>query len=134
MGADRFVSIFTPAKMAEVFPPERADQFFEALLGDRDEGAFDIAFHYAGARDDALYFEFQLQERPGKCLSCSLTYGLPHVFSRHPIIDIPSVVQGVDRMLDGHGRCGQWHVKRTRETSRQLHVIPLIINLQSGKR
>jgi hypothetical protein len=113
-----------------MFPPDRADQFFDALLGDCSEGAYDIALHYAGTQDDELRFEFQLQERPGKCLSCSLTYGLPHVFSRHPIIDIPSVVKHIDQLLDGQGRCGAWRVESTREAKRQLHVIPLIISLR----
>ncbi len=130
MDADRFTSIFTSDKLTAMFPPDRADAFFDALLGDSSEGAYDIALHYAGRRDDELHFEFQLKERPGKCLSCSLTYGLPHVFSRHPVIDIPSVVKGIDQMLDGQGQCGQWRVESTREAGRQLHVIPLIIRLQ----
>jgi hypothetical protein len=115
-----------------MFPPDRADSFFEALLGDCSEGAYDIALHYAGMRGEELHFEFQLKERPGKCLSCSLTYGLPHVFSRHPIIDIPAVVQDIDQVLDGQGRCGPWRVEPTREANRQMHVIPLIISLQPG--
>ena len=130
MDADRFTSIFTSDKLTAMFPPDRADQFFDALLGDSSEGAYDIALHYAGSRDGELHFEFQLKERPGKCLSCSLTYGLPHVFSRHPIIDIPSVIKGIDQMLDSQARCGQWRVESTREAGRQLHVIPLIISLQ----
>ncbi len=132
MGADRFASVFTADKLAAMFPPDRADQFFDALLGDCSEGAYDIALHYAGTRSDELHFEFQLKQRPGKCLSCSLTYGLPHVFSRHPIIDIPSVVKNIDQLLDGQGRCGEWRVESTREANRQLHVIPLIVSLQAG--
>jgi hypothetical protein len=132
MGADQFTSLFTPDKLAAMFPPDRADAFFEALLGDRAEGAYDIALQYTGARDGELHFAFELKERPGKCLSCSLTYGLPHVFSRHPIIDIPSVVKEIDQMLNGQGRCGTWRVESTREASRQLHVIPLIIDWLPG--
>ena len=130
MGADRFSSLFTSDKLAAIFPPDRADQFFDALLGDSSEGAYDIALQYAGVQEDELHFEFQLKERPGKCLSCSLTYGLPHVFSRHPIINISSVVKEIDRMLNGQGRCGDWRVESTREAGRKLHVIPLIVDLQ----
>ncbi len=130
MHTDRFTSFFTPEKLTTLFPPDRADRFFDALLGDCREGAYDIALRFAGAREDELHFEFQLKERPGKCLTCSVTYGLPHVFSRHPVIDIPAVVQGIDEMLNGQGRCGSWRVESTRESSRQLHVIPLIISLQ----
>ena len=130
MNSDRFTSIFTPDKLTAIFPPDRADLFFDALLGDCSEGAYDIALDYVGARDDELHFEFQLKERPGKCLSCSLTYGLPHVFSRHPIIGIPSVVKQIDQLIDGQGRCGAWRVESTREANRQLHVIPLVISWQ----
>ncbi|MDJ0722722.1 MAG: pancreas/duodenum homeobox protein 1 [Desulfobacterales bacterium] len=130
MDADRFTSIFTSDKLAAIFPADRADRFFDALLGDSSEGAYDIALRYAGAREDELHFEFQLQERPGKCLSCSLTYGLPHVFSRHPVINISSVVKDIDHMLDGQGRCGDWRVEATREAGRKVHVIPLIIDLK----
>ena len=133
MVADRFTSIFTSDKLTAIFPPDRADQFFDALLGDSREGAYDIALHYAGSGDDELHFEFQLKERPGKCLSCSLTYGLPHVFSRHPIIDIPSVIKGIDQMLDGQGLCGDWRVESTREAGAKVHVIPLIIGLQADE-
>jgi hypothetical protein len=133
MGADQFASLFTSEKLAAMFPPDRADAFFEALLGDSSEGAYDIAVQYAGATDKELHFEFHLKERPGKCLSCSLTYGLPHVFSRHPIIAIPSFVKDVDQMLDGQGRCGDWRVESTREADRHLHVIPLIIDLLPGE-
>ena len=130
MDADRFSSIFTSDKLAVIFPPDRADRFFDALLGDSREGAYDIALQYAGAREGELHFEFQLKERPGKCLSCSLTYGLPHVFSRHPIINIPTVVKDIDQLLDGQGRCGDWRVDATREAGRKVHVIPLIIDLK----
>lgn len=129
MGADPYTEIFTAAKLQAIFPDDRADQFFEALLGDPDEGAYDIALHYKGLQERELQFEFQLRQRPGKCLSCSLTYGLPHVFSRHPVIDLTGVVKSIDRLLNGEGRCGEWRVDRTREVARNLHSVPLSIRL-----
>lgn len=129
MGADPYSSLFSDAKLQDIFPTDRADRFFEALLGDADEGAYDIALHYNGLRGHALHFEFQLKQRPGKCLVCSVTYGLPHVFNRHPVINLSGVVNAIDQLLNGEGRCGEWHIASTRDVGRHLHVIPLIINL-----
>jgi hypothetical protein len=93
MGKDPFDTLFTPDRLEGLFPADRADQFFEALFGDASEGAYDIELRYDGFRDNQLQFAFHLTERPGKCLSCSLTYGLPHVFSRHPVIGVAGLVR-----------------------------------------
>ncbi len=110
-----------------LFPSERADQFFEALLGDASEGAFDISLKFLSQQEDNLLFEFRLKQRPGKCLACNLTYGLPKVFSSHPVIDISSIVEGINQMLDGRGSCSKWGLGATREISRELHIIPLTL-------
>jgi hypothetical protein len=96
MGKDPFDTLFTPDRLEGLFPADRADQFFEALFGDASEGAYDIELRYDGFRDNQLQFAFHLTERPGKCLSCSLTYGLPHVFSRHPVIGVAGLVRDID--------------------------------------
>ena len=120
--------LFDPGTLAEIFPPERSADFFEALFGDDAEGAFDIALVQTDATPDHLHFEFRLQQRPGKCLACNLTYGLPQVFSRHPAIDIKGLVQKIDALLPGQ-TCTDWRLGKTREVSAQLHVIPLRIDL-----
>ena len=35
-------AVFTSERLAELFPPERTDAFFEALFGGAEEGAYDI--------------------------------------------------------------------------------------------
>ena len=121
--------IFTPETMERLFPKERSDQFFDALFGDADEGAYDIQLAYRSAVEDELRFEFQLTQRPGKCLACNLTYGLPQVFARHPIINVDAVVQNIQKEIDSQARCAGWRLGSTREVSRELHVIPLVISL-----
>ena len=37
-----FDSILTQEFLDELLPPERSDQFFDALYGDASEGAYDI--------------------------------------------------------------------------------------------
>jgi len=126
-----FDALFDPETLSRMFPPERADQFFDALLGDADEGAYDIRLAYKGMQENRLTFDIELHQRPGKCLVCSLTYGLPTVFSRHPVIDIQGVVDQIALHMEGNGRCAGWTLGRTREVSRQLHVVPLEIDLEN---
>ena len=37
-----YEEIFSRENLEQVFPPERTAQFFEALFGDPEEGAYDI--------------------------------------------------------------------------------------------
>ena len=103
MGKDPFDTLFTPDRLEGLFPADRADQFFEALFGDASEGAYDIELRYDGFRDNQLQFVFHLTERPGKCLSCSLTYGLPQVFTRHPLLAVGIVGRYPSLWVLGNG-------------------------------
>ena len=125
-----FNEIFTQEALDNMFPKDRADKFFDALYGDVSEGAYDICLKFDGSNKDSLHFEFHLKERPGKCLACSVTYGLPQVFTRHPIINVKGIVQGIDQLLDGRAKCGDWRLGRTHEVSRTLHVVPLAIKIE----
>jgi hypothetical protein len=129
MSTDPYKSIFTSAALSDIFPSERADQFFEALLGDAADGSYDIELAYTGSGDNELQFDLRLRQRPGKCLACNLTYGLPQVFSRHPVINLKQVVQRLDQLLGETASCVDWRLGRTREVNRELHVVPLHIGL-----
>ncbi|MEW6076641.1 MAG: pancreas/duodenum homeobox protein 1 [Thermodesulfobacteriota bacterium] len=126
-----YQSLFTEAALEKIFPQEKADQFFEALYGDSDEGAYDIGLAFAGHTGNQLNFEFHLRQRPGKCLACNLTYGLPNVLSRHPVIDVKGLVNEINSLLDGRASCRNWKIGRTREVSRILHVVPFVIELET---
>jgi hypothetical protein len=130
MTIDNLKDLFTPAALNALFPAERTDRFFEALFGDVAEGAYDIRLAFKEHRPETLEFELRLTPRSGKCLACNLTYGLPSVLTRHPVIDIDGVVAGIDRMLAGRARCGPWRLLKTREIAPELHVVPLVIALQ----
>ncbi len=119
--------VLTPEVLKGLFPRERADEFFDALYGDKTEGTYDISLEFAGHSQNKLHLEFHLRQRPGKCLACYLTYGLPEIFSRHPIIDVRGLVQEINRLLDGRARCTDWQLENTQEVSSQLHVIPLTL-------
>jgi len=117
-----------------LFPPERTDSFFEALFGNVDDGAYDITLSYQGYNDssNSLRFQFELHERPGCCLVCHMTYGLPEVFSRHPIINIEGLVAGVEAKLNGDARCASWNLGNTAPSSKSIHSIPLEIMLSAA--
>lgn len=131
MGTKSYKDLFTPSVLKKLFPEDRSDQFFDALYGDVEEGAYDINLEFIDARENGLEFMLRLTRRPGKCITCSLTYGLPEVFTRHPIIDINGLVQNIEALLDGRSRCVEWHLGATREVSNDVHIIPLDIFLES---
>ena len=122
--------IFDQEKISELFPKERTNQFFEALFGDHREGAYDIGLKFVRQTGNSLQFEFHLKQRTGQCLACNLTAGLPSVFSRHPVINVKGLVGQIDKLLDGQTRCTDWRLGATREISKELHVIPLIISIE----
>jgi hypothetical protein len=125
-----FQSLFSDEVLASLFPKQRADAFFEALLGDPDEGAYDIQLRFREHRNDVLAFELALPARPGRCLACNLTWGLPEVLARHPVIDIEGLVKRIGEMLDGRSCPDGWKLGHTRQISRDLHVIPLLVRLK----
>jgi len=131
MSKNDVAALLNREALEEVFPRERSDQFFEALFGDSSEGSFDIQLTFAACNAEILELEFQLKQRPGKCLACNLTTGLPQVFSRHPIIDIPGIVEQVVGLING-SRGNDWELGRTRQVAGDLHVIPLTITLDQG--
>jgi len=132
MATNLFYDIFSEKTVTALFPAERADLFFDALYGDASEGAYDIALLFKGKNGDALKFEFHLKQRPGRCLACNLTYGLPEVFSRHPIIDLDGLARRIAELVDGKAIVLDWEIGLTSEVSSDLHVIPLTIHLEQS--
>jgi len=131
MTTDDFSQLFDQKTLRGIFPPDRADQFFEALFGDASEGAYDISLVYREHRptEGKLLFDLHLTQRPGCCLACNLTYGLPEVFSRHPMINIKGVVEAIDQRLGDRANCKEWRLGSTNSVSSALHTLPLIITL-----
>lgn len=127
--AEQFAELFSRETLDRLFPPERSDLFFDALLGDPAEGAYEIRLAFKDFHDERLHFDLELHQRPDKCLACNLTHGLPAVFARHPVINIQGVVDQIAALLNG-GRCTGWKLGATCEKSRRLHVVPLIIDVK----
>lgn len=119
--------------LEELFPEGRADEFFEAIYGGVEDGAFDIALKFCGFDEKRreLFLEYRLTERPGKCMACSLTRGLPSVFERHPIIDINGSVRRIDKKLGAGWEVMEWTVGATSPIAPKVNVIPLCIKFKT---
>ncbi len=131
MTNDPLSGLFSAETCSQLLPAATADQFFEALFGDAAEGSYDLELSYRGRDSGSLYFDIMLHERPGHCLACNLTYGLPQVFSRHPVININGIVEKINEMIGDLGETGGWKLGATRQQSQSLHVIPLVIEVKN---
>jgi len=119
--------VFAQNYLDTLLPAEISDHFFEALYGDTSDGAYDIRLEFISANDKRVVLAFNLTQRPGKCLVCSLTYGLPKVFSRHPLINIKGMVKKIE---EKGVKVKKWQLGETEEDSTSLHVIPLYLDLE----
>jgi len=124
--------IYTAETLATLFPAERTNDFFDALFGDADEGAYDITLGYESydASSKILGFVLNLHERPGRCLACNLTHGLPEVFKRHPIINVKGLVDEAVKLLGESASCADWQLGRTIQKEKSMHCIPLQIKVE----
>ncbi len=120
----------TRKSLDRLFPPDRSDRFFETLYGDISEGAYDIQLEFKSYSEGKFELEFHLKQRPDKCMVCNLTYGLPEVFERHPIINIIGLTKKLEVLFEGMIRCTSWELGYTAELSNRLHVIPLIVEVE----
>lgn len=111
------------AFLDEIFPRKRADEFFDAIYGGAEDGAYDIILRSLSESPDEANLEFRLIRRPNQCLKCSLTYGLPDVFKRHPVIDLRGVAEAVAKKMNWQGDIA-WEVMPVVEKSEDEHVIP----------
>lgn len=119
---------FTQDYLDTLLPVETSDKFFEALYGDAADGAYDIRLEFISANEKRIVLAFNLIKRPGKCLVCSLTYGLPNVFSRHPLINIKGMVKKIEE--ETGIKVKSWRMGDTEEQSNCLHTIPFFLNLE----
>ncbi len=129
MNTSAINSIFTQETLQQLFPKERTNDFFEALFGDAEDGAYDIELGYGGTSGKILTMELKLHERPGCCLACNLTQGLPQVFSRHPIINVEGIVTDIDKLLGDMATCKEWSLGHTEQRCKEMHIIPINITL-----
>lgn len=122
-----FDQVFTQDYLDMLLPAKTSDRFFEALYGDASEGSYDIRLEFISANERRIVLAFNLIRRPGKCLVCRKTYGLPKVFSRHPQININGMVKKIE---EKGFKVKNWLLGDTEENSDSLHIIPLFLDLE----
>ena len=122
-----FNQIFTQDFLDQLLPLNLSNQFFEALYGDASDGAYDIRLQFVSASDKQIVLEFNLTQRPDKCMVCSLTYGLPNVFSRHPLININNMIKKIE---EKGVKVEKWYLGDTKELNTSLHTIPFYLDLE----
>ncbi len=114
-----------------LLPKEKIEEFFEAFYFG-EEPAYELELGLRGWEPEKrlLTLELRLKARPGKCLACNLTSGLPEVFKRHPILNLAKVAEeAVKKLGDGY-ELESWDLGWTEQITRDLHVIPLIIKVK----
>lgn len=109
-----------------IFPATKSDEFFEAIYGGAEDGAYDIVLTCDNITEARASLAFELRRRPGQCLKCSLTYGLPDVFKRHPLLNVAGVAGQIASVL-GWGTIYKWELLPVQEISEDLHIIPFIV-------
>lgn len=114
------------ATLDAIFPADRTDAFFDALYGGAEEGAYDIRLVCKKVEGRKAELAFELVRRPGKCLTCSLTYGLPEVFQRHPVINIEQISKEIANALGWH-RAPSYRLGKTTEINDDLQLIPFMV-------
>lgn len=107
----------------KIFPPEKTDEFFDAMYGEAEEGAYDIRLVCKNIEGKQANLVFQLLRRPGKCLKCSITYGLPEVFMKHKVIDLAGVSNAIARELGWTGKLS-WQLGEVMDINEDLQMIP----------
>ena len=127
MDRAEFNQIFTQDFLDQLLPLNLSNKFFEALYGDASDGAYDIRLQFVSASYEQIVLEFNLVQRPGKCMVCSLTYGLQNVFSRHPLININNMIKKIE---EKGVKVESWHLGDTKELNTSLHTVPFYLDLE----
>ena len=127
--------VFTPECLNDLFPIQRTNDFFDALFGDAEEGAYDIRLVVDPEESDdgELHFYFELHQRAGRCLVCSLTAcrrfssAIPSSISKVWSVTLRAAPDGNSTMYGGASalrkaspaRCtaSRWCLSRIKENS-----------------
>lgn len=131
MKTTEFADVLSKEALLEIFPAEKSGEFFDALLGDADDGAYNIELAFRSATESQIIMELNLIEKPGCCLACNLTHGLPNVFSRHPVINAKGTVEAIDKLIGDSWECTDWKLGGTEQLSHSRHCIPMLIDIKA---
>ncbi len=119
------------AFIKSLLPAERVEEFFEAFyFGEEPAYFLKLGLREWNPEAGKIVLELRLKARPGKCLACNLTSGLPDVFKRHPILNLAGVAEAVVNRLGDGFRLESWELGWTERLNQDLHVIPMVIRVK----
>lgn len=127
--------VFTSECPNDLFPIQRTNDLFGVLSGDAEEEACDIRLVVDPEEGDdgELHFYFELRQYTGRCLVCNLTYSLPQVFGRHPIINLKGLVSDIASHAGWEPGDVRWHAGTMGSLSGVLYRTPLVPIQNKGK-
>ncbi len=118
-------------KVKGLLPSEKVEEFFEAFyFGEEPAYHLELDLRDWDLEKGVLTLELRLIARPGKCLACNLTSGLPDVFRRHPILNLAGVAENAVRLLGDGYALQAWELGWTEQVNADLHVVPFIIRVK----
>ncbi len=115
-----------PETLNELLPRQNVESFFESFYFG-EEPAYDLSLGFGGISGDLLRLELLLKARPGQCLACNLTWGLPEVMAKHPMLDLAGMIKRLEEKLAVN--VASWELGPTEERGADLHVIPILVRL-----
>lgn len=119
------------AFIKSLLPAERVEEFFEAFyFGEEPAYFLELGLREWNPEAGKIVLELRLKARPGKCLACNLTSGLPDVFKRHPILNLAGVAEEVVNRLGDGFRLESWELGWTERLNPDLHVVPMVIRVK----
>jgi hypothetical protein len=66
-------------------------------------------------------------------MACNLTYGLPEVFKRHPVINAAGIAEAIEKKLMPEWKVKEWRLGSTIASNPKINSIPFIISLTPGE-
>ncbi len=117
-------------KVKGLLPREQIEAFFEAFyFGEEPAYDLELGLGVFDPERKILRLELRLKARPGRCLACNLTWGLPEVFKRHPALNLAGVVSRLEALLPEGLKVAGWDLGPTEEVGEDLHIVPLMVRL-----
>ena len=83
MTTDTIKTVLTKENLEKIFPRQRANDFFEALFGDADEGAYDIELAYREHNGSTLVMDLLLR----RLLDLGIRLARPGEFSERAFLN-----------------------------------------------
>jgi len=123
--------MFSEEWIKGLLPRKKIEAFFEAFyFGEEPAYDLELGLGEVSLEQKRIRLDLRLLARPGRCLACNLTWGLPPVLEKHPLLNLEEIVRRIEERLPEGLKVKNWELGAVREINSELHVIPLWIYLK----